>query len=95
MNTPGWDEVLDLIDASLRRVEDAVAAGDDLPVRTPFEPPCDVMPAMSPGQRRRAEGLMRRQREVQGHIVAEIDATSAELGSMRQRRRAAVAYGRS
>ena len=57
--------------------------------------PSDVMPAMGPAQRRRAEGLMRRQRDLEGRLVAEIDATTVDLGSMRQRRRAAVAYGRT
>lgn len=95
MRNVGWDEVLDEIDRSVTLVEDAVAAGEDIPELPPFDPPSDVMPPMSRAQQVRAKSLMRRQVSTEVAVSAEIVATTVELGETRRRSRAAHAYARS
>lgn len=91
----GWDEVLDAMDRDLTAVEEALATDAELPDLPPFSPPSDVMPPLSAHQLARAQGIMRRQAGLQVRVSAEIVSTSLDMGEVRRRRRAAVAYSRS
>ena len=89
-----WDEVLDGIEQTLDTIDDALDQGDPVPALPPFEPPSDVMPPMTRLQQDRAEALMRRQSGLTARVTAQIVTTRSDLGDLRRRRRAAVAYAR-
>lgn len=94
MSSPAWDDVLDEIEHAVVAVEDALEAGDPMPELAPFVPPTDVMPPLSHRQRSRAESLMKRQASVEVRVSAAIVSAQLDLGQLRRRRRAAVAYTR-
>lgn len=94
MSRTSWDAVLDEIEYAVAVVEEALARDEPLPTLPAFVPPSDVMPALSPEQRLRADSLMRRQASVEVRVSAEIVSAQLDLGEVRRRRRAALAYNR-
>lgn len=94
MNPAVWDGVLDEIEHAVALVEQALDAGEPIPELPPFEPPSDVMPPLSSRQRDRAEALMQRQASVEVRVSAEIVSAQLDLGQLRRRRKAALAYSR-
>ena len=94
MTGHAWDAVLDDIEHAIVTVEDAMDSDLPIPDLPAFVPPSDVMPPLSHRQRVRAEALMRRQAGVEVRVSAEIVSTQLNLGEVRRRRRAALAYTR-
>jgi hypothetical protein len=86
-----WLEVLDRLETDAQALEDALEAGDVLPVQT-WVPPRDLGP-LPEVLRVRAEGTLRRLDDARGRARGRLAGLTGDLDDLDRRRRAGAAYG--